>query len=676
VTAAGARPGAAVALVVAGLAGFAVMSLELVAVRLLAPWFGDSAYVWTNVIGVLLVALAAGAWLGGLFARPDRAAPRLVVALGLAAFWAVGMPFVAGFVADFMVVDAIPLDAAMPALVRGSLAATLVLFAPPAVLLGAVSPLLITTQCAARTDDGAPVAVGPVVGRIAAVSTFGSLLGTFLTTHLLVPGLGSRATVWVAAALLGIATLLAGGGGVLSRARARTVAVVVLGALACAAGASPFRSLRGAPPGQVVRAEVESAYQFLQVVEDEDGTRRLRINEGLDSFHSIKRPDTPWTEGAYYDWYPPLALLVPDWFEHGVLSLGSAAGTFERVFRAGFGDGVAFDSVEIDPTVVALGREWFDAYAPERPGSVYAGLDARVFVERARGRRYGLVLVDAYERQIYVPAHVASTEFFTAVRERLVEGGLVCVNVGGVRFDDPVVRTIAATAASVFGGTAHAFRVPFSRNFVVVARRGGRLEDPHAVLASAAEGLGAGSVLKAQAEAMSRASDWRRYGPEDGSLLRDDRPFLDELQERSLAPDAADAAATVVACSGDRSVDLVESDVREAYEAGRFEHALDLAASAERDSGYLRFLLGRVRWRLRDLAGARAEYAAIPGAAVALPDGFDEYVRADRQLLDEELDGPRRARELARSNGWLATFAAVLLAFATLIAARRAAVAS
>ena len=131
------------AAMVAFLAGLAVMVLELCAVRLEAPHFGDSAYVWTNVIGVILAALAGGAVLGGRLA--DRNAPPRAlggVLLGAAALVALA-PFLSRGLGGWLVPQDLPLEAAMPALVRGSLVATLLLFAPPVFLIGSVSPWLV-----------------------------------------------------------------------------------------------------------------------------------------------------------------------------------------------------------------------------------------------------------------------------------------------------------------------------------------------------------------------------------------------------------------------------------------------------------------------------------------------------------------------------------------------------
>ena len=129
---------------VAGLIGFAVMGLEVTAVRLLAPHFGDTAYVWTNVIGVILLALALGAFLGGRMADSEAGSSRVATLLVIAGVLTAIAPIVARPLGAWLVPADLPLDSAMWALVRGSFVATTILFAPPVILVACVSPVLIT----------------------------------------------------------------------------------------------------------------------------------------------------------------------------------------------------------------------------------------------------------------------------------------------------------------------------------------------------------------------------------------------------------------------------------------------------------------------------------------------------------------------------------------------------
>jgi spermidine synthase len=623
---------------VAALAGFAVMSIELAAVRLFAPQFGDSAYVWTNVIGVMLVALAAGAWLGGRLATGSACAPRLSVALLVAGGLTAVVPMLAPSIGAWLLPADLPLDRATGVLVFGSLAATLVAFAPPVLLAGTATPLLVT----GLVHSG--LGVGRASGLVATWGTIGSLVGTFATTHGLIPGLGSRATVWICAALLILGALL------LRRSAGRAVALLipVAGALTMVG-----RPLRAPAPGTELLAEVESPYQYLQVVRRDEGeagpgTVELKINEGLDSFHSVRVDGTPWTGGRYYDWHPALALglgLPAAERPLRVLSLGAAAGTFERVFRHVFPDCV-IDSVELDPAVTELGRQHFGAF--DGAGAVYAGVDARVFIERATGS-WDVVLVDAYERQVYVPAHVASVEFFRAVAARLAPGGVVQVNAGGRNLDDPVVEVLGATMAEVFG-SASAFRVPASRNFALVARLGSEV-GPSDLQPERARGRG--DELRVMLEELARPGSWRTLQPGAAAALTDDRPFLDRVQDLSLARSLDRAELT--RCAGDSDPSDLSDALYVQSAEGTPEGVLAVARTARGPTAYLRFAVGDARWRLHDVAGALLEYedARRLGADPQLQAALDERIVQVRR----EIAAAEDAAAAGRRNGWFAALA-------------------
>jgi predicted membrane-bound spermidine synthase len=167
-------------------AGVATLGAEIAAQRLVAPAFGASTVVWADTIGVVLVSLAGGYWLGGRLA--DRH-PR-VRDLSLTALAGAGL------------VALVPL-VAVPVLAgtEGSLPALLVLVAPPVLVLGAVSPWAIRLRVTALAD------AGDVAGRVYALSTAGGLVGTFASALALIPLVGTRWTFLTCAALLAAAAL-------------------------------------------------------------------------------------------------------------------------------------------------------------------------------------------------------------------------------------------------------------------------------------------------------------------------------------------------------------------------------------------------------------------------------------------------------------------------------------
>lgn len=432
---------------VAAVTGAAVMVVELMAVRLMAPWFGQSQIVWTNVIGVVLAALAAGQWLGGRWAeRGRRPGPGgLMVFAGAVAF---ALPEIVGFLAPATLPRELTLLEAYPFVSLGSLLVAALGFGTPMLALGAVTPWLV------RLSKDVVHSPGRVTGRVLAAGTAGSLLGTFGSTHLLLEWVGSAGAVRVAG--LG---LLAGG--------------LALGRLTKAGGARKALALlplglivlpqqQPATAGHVLE-ELETVYQWVRVEEGEDGTRWLRLNEGLDSFHSVTRPGQVWT-GAYFDAFVLPALLgaPADDGRRDVLVIGLAAGTMARQLLA-LDPAARVTGIEIDEALVGVGRRWFGL--PEEM-EVVAGVDGRVALGAA-GRRYGAILVDAYAQQIYLPPHLCTAEFFALVRSRLRPGGVAALNIGGLSVEDPVVHEVAGTFARVFPDAVIG-RIPGTRNMLVL----------------------------------------------------------------------------------------------------------------------------------------------------------------------------------------------------------------
>ncbi len=257
-------------------AGIASLTAEVAGQRLLAPFFGASNVVWANVIGLTLAYLSLGYWLGGRLA--DRH-PTLR-ALG-------GVLLVAGVAVAILPFATEPLfraatrafaDVSAGAFIASFVGAML-MFLVPVTALGAVSPWAIRL---AVTDVAT---AGQVAGRLYAVSTLGSILGTFLPVLVLVPTIGTRRTMLLASFLLVVA------------AASTLPRVALLAPLAVAALAATPQGQIKAGQGDRVLYEGESQYQFVQVVQNDAGDRILRLNEGW-AVHSILPADRGLTGGT------------------------------------------------------------------------------------------------------------------------------------------------------------------------------------------------------------------------------------------------------------------------------------------------------------------------------------------------------------------------------------------
>ncbi|MCA8980374.1 MAG: fused MFS/spermidine synthase [Planctomycetes bacterium] len=514
------RGGDGALLLLVAIAGAGTMVVELAAVRLLAPWYGASSTVWTNVIGVVLLALALGYLLGARWSTTPSPLRRLGAVLIAAGAFTAWLPFLAPLVARSFLPEGTTLDRAAMQIQWGSLACSLALFLPPALALGAVGPLAVEVDQRRRESHA-----GNAGGRVLAASTLGSLVGTFSTTHLLVPSLGLRASFLLAAFVLGglglVVSRVAGGG-------FRPTGAVALLATLGSVFAQPAGTALAAGTSKL--AERQSPYQSVRVVERETDTgswRELQVNEGFDSFQSVWQPTPGFLgSGYYYDFF-----VLPAWLDErrsgtwNTCVVGLGAGTAWRVLDTELPGSLQLTGVgfELDPVVVELGREYMDLPAEDSTRlRVFSGWDGRAGV-RAAGVGFDQVILDAYANQVEIPAHLASLEFFREARAALRDGGWLSINVGAFGLEDPVLTGLARTVCAAFEQPVCLVRVPFSRNVALIAREG-RPALPEDVPGGLPQNW----------------SEWLAFGPATRAFddrqdpLTDDRNDIERLQRESL----------------------------------------------------------------------------------------------------------------------------------------------
>lgn len=406
-------------LAVAALAGGIVMSLEMAAVRLFAPHFGYSIYVWGTTICVVMAAMVGGYAAGGRLANGHRAEALLGRALLAAAAW------------QLLALWAMP--AVLPRLaaageVAGVALAALVLFAPSMVALAATGPILVRL-CA---DEAG---IGPAAGLVYALSTAGSLGGILGTIFVLLPRLGTHTTLQI---LCGV-SLAIGALGELASAGTRRAARGV--ALATAASVLLVTAPGlGWSQGSVWTAE--SAYNLVRVVQ-RGGQRVLELNHPS-SVHSVREGRGVWT-GYYYDYFALGPLFVP---ARRALVLGMGAGGSVRSMRV-TAPSIEVDAVEIDPRVVEAASRWFDVDAAAEKHLRVHVMDGRRFLARDRGT-YDLVQLDVFQGGPYVPFHLVTEECFRLARARMADDALLMMNVFDRSRDTALLTRVAATLRRVF----------------------------------------------------------------------------------------------------------------------------------------------------------------------------------------------------------------------------------
>ena len=450
--------------------GMTTLAVELTASRLLGSVFGTSNLVWANVIGLILLFLTAGYFIGGRLAdrSPNAAAFYRILLWG--AFLNALIPLAARPVLSIAARAVQGIDAALFA---GSFIAVMVLFAAPITLLGMVSPFAIRLAI----QDVDPTKVGGVSGRIYAISTLGSLVGTFLPVLVIIPLLGTFGTFLLFAALLYVVAFIGLWMHVGSSAARLVWMPLVVLVLAVLVFSQPLRAAPtdynapieadGERPHQTILYETESAYNYIMVTEDAAGYRYLYLNEGQ-GVHSQWHP-TIVGYGRTWDYflaapYFNAAPYSPDEVDSMAL-VGLAAGTVARQYNAVYG-AIPMDGIEIDPAIVEAGARYFDMNAQMMPSLNVYTEDAR-YIVRQLPRQYSVIGIDAY-RPPYIPWQLTTVEFFQEVRSRLTDDGVLVINVGRTDTDRRLIDALAATLLEVFP-SVHGMDVPYSFNTILVA---------------------------------------------------------------------------------------------------------------------------------------------------------------------------------------------------------------
>lgn len=444
--------------------GLVTLGVELAAARLLDPWFGNSILVWAALIGLVLACLSVGYWLGGKVADRRPSASLLYGIALAAAVWVALIPVASQPFLRSAALSSLNLEAAGSGV--GSLAAAglavLVLFSAPTVLLGMVSPFAVRLALSDVRSGG------QVAGRLYALSTVGSLLGTFLPVLVLIPAVGTRMTFGLLGGLLAATALV---GWWLERGARAWPALLTLPALATLGWLSNQGAIK---PDPGLLLEGESLYNYYQIVQRGPETW-LKLNEGI-GIHSVYHPQSALSEGIWdYFLVAPLfakreergteansgelpgpaqtqvpassSQLLPVPPVQSLYVAGMAGGTVAQLFTDVYGP-IPIDGAELDPDIVAAAQRYF--HLDDYPNVHAIAADGRTFLlAQPVDKRYSVIAVDAY-RPPYIPFHLATVEFFRLARDHLTEDGVVAVNAARSRDDYTLVNALAATMAQVF----------------------------------------------------------------------------------------------------------------------------------------------------------------------------------------------------------------------------------
>jgi predicted membrane-bound spermidine synthase len=457
--------------------GAALMALEIVAARVLAPTLGNSIFVWGSVISSVMVALSVGYWAGGHIADRFGAARTMGPIIAGAGVLTVLAPIVASPVLPWAA-DLGPR--------AGALAASALIFFLPSLLLAMVTPLGVRLAAAKGMAH-----IGRSAGRLSSISTAGSILGTLATSFWLIPLLSLEPLIVSIGFLLLIAAAVAlflplryglsapaGETAASARHAALDAGITRYGVLVSlvliAAGAllggwvlvkvAPTQSVNAM--GEQVIFRQDTQYHRITVTES-GSVRNLRFDasrqSGLDMRDGI-------TSAVRYPDYIQLAMaLKPDTSRALVLGLGG--GIISKRLWHDF-PAMKVDSVEIDPVVIDVAKRYF-AFPDDSRLRVF-NMDARRYVQTTKDT-YGLVVVDAYYADA-LPFHLTTQEFFTEAKSKMTTDGVLAYNViSALEGDDSkLFRSLYRTVGTrfrhlwVFSVNTGIRALPASRQNIIV----------------------------------------------------------------------------------------------------------------------------------------------------------------------------------------------------------------
>ena len=426
--------------VVSFVCGAGVMVLEMAGARLLAPYLGTSIVVWTAMIGVVLASLSLGYWLGGKAGDKNPSAKKLGLII------AAGAVFV--LLAALAQSPILKLVAtAKWSLQVSAVVAAVLLFAIPCVFLGMVSPYIIQVRLLDYKDKSQ---TGSVIGRFYALSTIGSIVGTFLGGYWLISWLGTRVILFGVAGVLATAAMI-----VAPRGR-KLPAALLLGASVGLGGYTALSVQESLASG----IDIDTRYNHIRVVEGTtDGHKTLYMITDPGAAQSGMRVSDPamllfdYTRHYAIGWH-----IKPD--ARNFLMLGGGGYSVPKYLLQTKKD-ITLDVVEIDPGITDVSRKYFALKDDERMRIFHE--DARVFlnrtaVENAGG--YDMIMGDTFSSSYNIPFHLGTVECAERIKTLLRDDGVfVCNIISAVTGEEgKILRAIHAAFAEVFPQT-HVFPV-------------------------------------------------------------------------------------------------------------------------------------------------------------------------------------------------------------------------
>jgi spermidine synthase len=421
--------------VIVFISGAVLMSLEIVGSRVLAPYFGNSIFVWGSLISVVLAALSLGYYWGGWLSAREPSYARLLTLLLIPGILIFVLPFIYPTVNAW--IASIDFGTRLNPLI-----ASTIFFLLPGVFLGTISPYIIRLAATQLST------VGSTAGTLYAVSTCGSIFGTLLTAFYLIPLMGVSNIIHFLGIILASLSLVV----VplvrirkIAMARAVTTLVIIVGSIMMSWTPALWARMK-------TLLEKDTFYHRIRIEEDEEA-RYMYFDRTLQSAMNLKDPSAL---RLVYSRYTSLGLVFrPD--AKKILIIGLGGGSIPKKLQKEF-PSLEMDVVEIDPEVIQMAKSHFNV----RDGKNLRlhAQDGRLFLTRSK-TQYDIILIDAYYSDA-MPFHLATREFFELAQRKLTPNGIVVAN---------LISAVTGPSGKIVRAFVKTQRGIFPQTYIFAARR-------------------------------------------------------------------------------------------------------------------------------------------------------------------------------------------------------------
>lgn len=393
------------------LTGACVLVIEVVATRILSPYFGNTIFTVSSVISTILAALSIGYYAGGRIADKHPTFR-----------WFFGLISASGLLLlcfHTLSIFLLPIISRSTSIMVGPLVSSLAFFFIPSLILGTLSPYAVVIQRRLDTTDG----IGSIAGSMFFWSTLGSIAGSLAAGFILIPRLGVNAIMVsnsIALFILGSMPLIFLG--------VKKRSITTLAVLCAILSGMTFFSINGIHASSSVIFQKDGIYERITVKEQPINGRPARILlqdhtlSGATYLDTNDPLDTPFAYAAYAQLY---RLVMDD--ADRILSIGGGTFTVARMYQSLFPN-ATIDAVEIEPSLGDLAKKYFSL--KESPNLHLYTEDGRRFLDRSEGA-YDIIFSDMYQSFFSIPSHATTKEFFLLAKQKLAPNGIFIANILG-----------------------------------------------------------------------------------------------------------------------------------------------------------------------------------------------------------------------------------------------------